>query len=476
LTVNSSAGIAGGLGVSGTFNAYGAFIATGSTTLNNTLGVLSTTTVSGTLNARNALNVLGGLNVSGTTALSNALTVSGTTTLNNTFTVNSSAGIAGGMNVSGVVNAYGSMNVQNLTVSGAFTIGSLSIPTLTVSGSTTTGSLGCVGALTVSGSTTLNNALGVKGTTNLGVLNVSGLLTNTGGFTATNPGNSTSLTISPGNAGGNATSGYIQYDVVGTTGTHFFWDNMQVTGSLRADGALYANAGLTVSGGMTLYNNGTLLSIVPGYAGGNASSGYVQYNIPGNNTHYFWNDMQVTGKLTVPAVQNSYGTFSVTRTGSDTNVLTIGIPNYTTTQRTTVDINYSHASSLGNVYQGYFGINTGDTMIAILWGVKYAYSSGFVVQDNGTPAYAHFATDVLEDTDVHLRLEIYKRRSKRCIMEVSCEYCYGLSGTAAVLTKIVGNMTTQTTNIDISSVFLRTSTTTGKAVAGSYTLTQRGVP
>jgi hypothetical protein len=250
---------------------------------------------------------------------------------------------------------------------------------------------------------------------------------------------------------------------------------MQVTGSLRADGAVYANAGLTVSGGVNVYNAGTGLTVTAGYAGGNATSGYVQYNIPGTGTHYFWNDMQVTGKLAVPAVQNSYGTFSVTGTGSDTNVLTIAIPNYTTTQRTTIDINYSHASFPTNVYQGYFGINSGDTMITNLWGVKYAYSSGFVVQDNSTPTYAHFATDVLQDTDVHLRLEIYKRLSKRCIMEVSCEYHYGLSGTATVPTKVVGNITTQTTSIDISSVFLRTSTSTGKLVGGSYTLTQRGV-
>jgi hypothetical protein len=387
------------------------------------------------------LDVQGDSLLRGNVGVTSSFCVSGSTTLQGPLTVNSTAGIAGGMNVSGVVNAYGSMNV--------------------------------VGALTASGSTTLNNGLGVKGTATLGTLNVSGLLTNTGGFTATNPGNSTSLSISPGNAGGNSTSGFIQYDVVGTTGTHFFWDNMQVTGSLRADGAMYANGGLTVSGGLLMYNAGTGISVTPGYAGGNATSGYVQYNIPGTGTHYFWNNAQVTGKLTAAAVQTSYATFSVTGTGSDTNIVTINIPNPTTTQRTTIDINYAHAAFSSHVYQGYISINSADSMIANLYKARGVTDSGFVVQDNSLTAYPTFATNVRDDTDVHLRLEVYKRLSSTAQMAVSAEYSYSIT---YIPTKVIGNVIPTLNNTTISSVTLRTSTSSGYLVAGSYTMTQTGVP
>jgi hypothetical protein len=184
--------------------------------------------------------------------------------------------------------------------------------------------------------------------------------------------------------------------------------------------------------------------------------------------------LNVSGKLTAAAVQTSYGTFSINGTGSDTNLVSISIPNPTTTQRTTIDINYSHANFDTNVYQGYFLINGGDSMLTNLWRARANLDSGFVVQDNSVTEFAPFATDVLEDSDVHLRLDIYKRLSSRCIMEVSCEYSYAFAG-SPVPTKVTGSVSTTSTNIDISSITLRTSTSSGKLVAGSYTTTQTGV-
>jgi hypothetical protein len=240
-------------------------------------------------------------------------------------------------------------------------------------------------------------------------------------------------------------------------------------GTLTGSGDLSLAGKLTVSGSTTL-NNG--LGVI-----GTTNLGVL--NVSGLLTSTggaVSNTMSVSGKLTAATMQSNYGTFSVNGTGSDTNLLSVTIPNPTTVQCTTIHINFSHVAYSTNVYQAYVLINSGDIMNTNLWKVRYLNSSGWIQQDNdGNTAYANFATDIATDTDVHLRLDIYKRFSSKGLMEVTCDHQQIVVGGIGIPCKTIGNVYTFYDNITISSVTLRTSTYSGKVIAGSYAITQRGV-
>jgi hypothetical protein len=321
----------------------------GDSLLRGNVGVLSalsvsgSTTLQGPLTINSSAAIAGGLGVSGTFNSYGPHIATGTTTLNNTLTVNSSAAIAGGMSVSGTVNAYGSMNVQNLTVSGAFSIGSLTVPSLTVSGGITTGSLGVVGAITASGQLTTTKHIFLNAADGVNSLFI-------GNSTADSSGINMRLFCTSANPylqfyGGTLNMRYGANGICTLTSG----GNLSLTGNLASAGSVSANNGLTVNG---TANVGALgVSGLLTCTGGAVS-----------------NTMTVSGKLIAAAIQSSYGTFSVTGTGSDTNLVGINIPNPTTTLRTTIDIHYSHANFNSNVYQGYLLINVGDYMTTSLYG------------------------------------------------------------------------------------------------------------
>jgi hypothetical protein len=134
-----------------------------------------------------------------------------------------------------------------------------------------------------------------------GNVNLSGSndITGTGGLTINNPlsTSASNLNIIPGYKAGTATSGYVTYDIP-STGTHYFWDNVEVSVNLTVDGSLYCTSNLDFTGSTpniqtvantplvidTLSNNGTnnILSLKNGDPTASFGCGLYMYHSNGN--------------------------------------------------------------------------------------------------------------------------------------------------------------------------------------------------
>jgi hypothetical protein len=94
-----------------------------------------------------------------------------------------------------------------------------------------------------------------------GNVNLSGSndITGTGGLTINNPlsTSASNLNIVPGYKAGVATSTYVTYDIP-STGTHYFWDNVEVSGGLTVDGTTTFNGPICYNG-----SQGTGYSTMP---------------------------------------------------------------------------------------------------------------------------------------------------------------------------------------------------------------------
>lgn len=205
---------------------------TGAATVGTTLSVTGNTTLAATTaasaNVTGALQVGGNASVTGNTLMGGTLGVSGATTL-------SSVTVTG-------PTALGSTNVSSLTATGNVTA-----QTLNASGVSTLAITNVSGALSVTANSTFTNVsvggtLGVTGASTVAALTASGALTAQANATingvttlARGPAAST-LTITPNSRQNVDTSGFVQYDIPGTTGTHFFWDNVEVSGNLACTG------------------------------------------------------------------------------------------------------------------------------------------------------------------------------------------------------------------------------------------------
>ena len=155
-------------------------------------------------------------------------------------TMNTNVTIAG---ATGNLATRGSITCPSLTCSGALTAGSFSPTTLSCSGNITSGSTVYTQYLNVAqiayfltqaqfsagvsvtgsssfSSTTFNNAITVYAP----------LSANTAAITLGDQVSSTQLAIVPNSKAGSTTTGAITYDIVGTTGLHYFWDNLEVSG------------------------------------------------------------------------------------------------------------------------------------------------------------------------------------------------------------------------------------------------------
>jgi hypothetical protein len=55
---------------------------------------------------------------------------------------------------------------------------------------------------------------------------------------------------------------------------------------------------LDVNGTIRIANNGSSLTITPGSLPGSTNANYCTYDLPGTQTHYFWDNLQASGTIT----------------------------------------------------------------------------------------------------------------------------------------------------------------------------------
>jgi hypothetical protein len=384
--------------------------------------VLSSLTVSGPLNARNTINVLNGLSASGTATLNNAMVVNGTTTLNGTLNVSGYSMFTNGLNCSGGADFRGPY-------------------------------IGCWNALTVSGVTTLNNQVNIYASGYIagglqvgnsmtvgGTMGVAGAISSSGIFTTNR-----NIVL---NSNGGSDSLWIGNTTVDTSGINV---RIFCTGSNPYlqffGGTLNLRYGNTTIGTLTSAGD---LSII-----GNLT-------VPGNLT--------CSGNLYANTLQgNSNGGFSVAGTGSDTNLVSITIPNYATLQKTIIDItvNYQSTNS-GNAM--YVLINSGVGVNYATWETEVA--NGFQALNSGTASsFVQVAKNIHSNCDVHVRITVHGKLSDVAVVQVSTDYLQQNSPSSYTPVRSFGNAYVSSA---ITSVTLRASTTSGQTVAGRVTVTQAG--
>jgi hypothetical protein len=129
--------------------------------------------------------------------------------------------------------------------------------------------------------------------------------------------------------------------------------------------------------------------------------------------------------------------FSTAGTGSDVNVVGVSIPNYSTVQKTVVDVtvNYQNTVNTGSMY---LVLNTGDYMVISAY--NNVYSSGWNYLTNPTVPtnYGLVASNVTAGQDVHLCFVVHGRLSSVQWTEISVDYLQKVS-VGSVPAKTLGN-------------------------------------
>lgn len=308
-SLQSSAGVAGDLSITGGLVAQGATLLKGTTTVNANASLSGNVVVGGTATLQSGADVTGNLYVSGGLTAQGATLLKGATTINadstitgnavvgGTATLQSSASVAGNASVSGAL-------VVNSTarVTGAFTAQSTSTlvgNTMMSSNASIAGTLTTQGAASFSSSVSAGTSLMVGGTSTL-----------TGALTA----QSTSTLSGNTNVGANL-------DVAGTgrvTGAF----TAQNTSSLLGNVSMGANA--SIAGTLTLQGAASFSSVSAG------------------TSLTVWGTSTLTGALTAQSTSTLSGNTSV---GANLNVAGTGrVTGAFTAQNT--------SSLLGNVMMG----------------------------------------------------------------------------------------------------------------------------
>ncbi len=229
LSVNNNSSINGNLNVdSGTFLVD---------SVNNRVGILNTNPQY-PLDVKGSANISTGLNVGGLTSTQSAVitTSSGSTTYGLVSEATSASGQRThiGFRVP-TIGELGNIYTSSSSVFGIYGLNTIDLNTPGVY---------TYGNLTTAGNANITGNLGVKGN----LFTFSNLIVNSDG------NSNNQLIIRSGYKGSSATNRYVTYDI-GITGTHYFWDNMEVSANVGIGGTSAPSANLDVQGNARITGN-----------------------------------------------------------------------------------------------------------------------------------------------------------------------------------------------------------------------------
>jgi hypothetical protein len=281
LVANGGASISSGVIVSGGAGIYGGLISYTQT------NIFAKLIVAGGISVSNGLYVSGGSVISGGASLPNGINISNGANIVGGLFISGGTSISGGLYVSSAATVGGLLNCLNgINVTNASTIGgslSLLSGVIISNGATVTGGVIISGGASISGVSLLSGDVTIANPNTLHARNIlsdSDILTLTCGGT-----NNTYINNNKTSGGGDLHINSV------STNSHTYID----------EGNLYVQVG-----NLYITNNSQQLIIKPGYKGNTANSAYTTYDMGSTQTHYFWDNVEVSNDLTLGGKFSQY--------------------------------------------------------------------------------------------------------------------------------------------------------------------------